>query len=224
MNSRYSGSSSLSPHSEKRFSVLLATNRLFSWTGSETLLLTMAEGLLDLGCDVTVYVRHLDSSWAVRYLDARAGVTDNIEALRELDFDIAHVQHSACVVDVRAVFPSLPILFSSLGVLPFLEQPLPFDAGISEYLAVSEEVAANLAAFGLAKRKIHVIRNLVSERVFSPSTPIRAHPERILVLSYRMDEWEEIFASRSRSKSGLFYPVRRRRGCCSFPGSPGGRD
>ncbi len=173
---------------QKRFSVLLATNHLFGWTGSETLLLTLAEGLLDWGCNVVVYVRHLDQSWAGRYLDPRALLTDSIDAIRQLDFDLAHVQHNACLVDVRAALPSLPMLFSSLGVLPFLEQPPPFDVGVSDYLAISEEVASNLVNHGIPESQIHVVRNLVSERRFSPSTPIRPRPERILVLSYKMDE------------------------------------
>lgn len=175
------------PNSTPSYSVLLATNHLLGWTGSETLLLTLAQGLLENNCRVTIYTRHWDEDWLDRHFDPRIRVTDDLNAVRHCSFDLAHVQHNSCVVDVRAARPTLPIIFSSLGVLPFLEQPLPFDIGISRFLAISEEVAANFQANGIPNDKIHIIRNLVDARCFMPSGPIRPKVERILVLSYRMD-------------------------------------
>lgn len=172
----------------KRPAVLLATNHLSGWTGSETLLLTLVEGLRAAGCALAVYARHLDRDWFVRQVGDDIPVADDPVALRGRRFDLAHVQHSTCLVDVRAAFPSLPIVFSSLGVLPFLEQPPPIDCGISRYLAISEEVRANLVAQGVPADRIDIVRNLVSELRFAPTEPIRSRPERILVLSYRMDE------------------------------------
>lgn len=168
-------------------SILLATNHLFGWTGSETLLLTLIDGLLQAGCRIAVYVRHWNPEWVDAHFDPRVRLTDDIRTLGAIHFDLAHVQHSACLVDVRAARPVLPILFSSLGVLPFLEQPVPFELGVSRYLAISEEVAANLTAHGIDERRIHIFRNLVSDSRFRLNTPIRQRPERILVLSYKMD-------------------------------------
>lgn len=175
-------------HSARPRSILLATNHLFGWTGSETLLLTLIEGLLDSGCSIAVYVRHWNPEWLDAHFDPRVRLTDDLRTLQHLSFDLAHVQHSACLVDVRAAFPTLPALFSSLGVLPFLEQPVPFDLGVSRYLAISEEVAANLASHGIPEHRIHIVRNLVSGRRFCPDSEIRERPERILVISYKMDE------------------------------------
>lgn len=172
--------------SSKQFSLLMTTNQLFGWTGSETLLLTLIEGLLKVGCQVAVYARHLDTTWASRHIDPSIRFTDDLDNLRHLSFDVAHVQHSACLVDVRATFPRLPILFSSLGILPFLEQPTPFDLGVSRYLAISEEVVSNLMAHGIAEQQIHIVRNLVSSVRFSPRNIINEKPERILVLSNKI--------------------------------------
>lgn len=169
-------------------SILLATNHLFGWTGSETLLLTLIQGLLERGCRLTVYVRHWNSEWLDRYFDHGIRLTNDLNAVRKEYFDLAHVQHNSCLVDVRAVFPRLPTIFSSLGVLPFLEQPIPFDLGACHYLAISEEVADNLAKHGIPRQEIHIVRNMVSGDEFFPISPIRMHPERILVLSYKMDE------------------------------------
>jgi len=166
--------------------VLLATNQLSGWTGSETLLLTLIEGLRTKGFGLAVYARHLDRDWAIRQIGEGVPVTDDLVTLRMHRFDLAHVQHSSCLVDVRAAFQQLPIIFASLGVLPFLEQPPPFDCGIARHLAISEEVRDKLIAQGVPGERIEIFRNLVSERCFTMGGPLRARPERILVLSYRM--------------------------------------
>ena len=171
--------------------ILLATDHLYSWAGSETLLLSLIEGLLD-DLELVVYARYLDKEWIGRHIDRSVRLVDSLEAIRENKFDLAHIQHCSCVVDIRAVFPNLPILFSSLGVLPFLEQPVPFDVGVSSYLAISEEVAKNLIGQGIPESAITIIRNLVSTRRFFPKAPIRQRPERILVLSNKIDEGRRV--------------------------------
>lgn len=175
-----------------RLLVLLATNYLYGWTGSETLVLTLVEGLRKHGCEVVVYARHLDQSWAAGLCGPDVVLTDNIESLRTRHFDLAHVQHNTCLIDVRAAFPTLPIVFSSLGVLPFLEQPAPFDCGVVRYLAISEEVRDNLLAQGIPIDQIEIIRNLVSEWNFTLTEPIRPKLERILVISNKLDDARKI--------------------------------
>ncbi len=175
----------------KSLKILLATDHLYYWAGSETLLLTLVEGLLS-DCELVVYARYLDKEWVGQHVDRGVRLIDSLDVVRENKFDLAHVQHCSCVVDIRAVFPNLPILFSSLGILPFLEQPVPFDAGVSHYLAISEEVAKNLIGQGVPERAITIIRNLVSTQRFFPKTPIRQRPERILVLSNKIDEERRI--------------------------------
>lgn len=183
-----SGCADWSTGPAKRPVVLLTTNHLSGWTGSETLLLTLVEGLRAAGCGLAVYARHLDRDWFVRQVGEDVPVTNDLGALLGRSFDLAHVQHSTCLVDVREAFPRLPVVFSSLGVLPFLEQPPPFECGIARYLAISEEVGGNLVAQGAPTDRIDIIRNLVNERRFAPTEPIRVRPERILVVSYRMEE------------------------------------
>ena len=185
------GKSSSKNIDTKRFSILFATDHLFYWAGSETLLLTLVGGLLK-DCEIIVYARYLDKKWIGRHIDRSVRLIDSLEAVRENKFDLAHVQHCSCVVDIRAVFPNLPILFSSLGVLPFLEQPVPFDVGVSHYLAISEEVTKNLVGQGVPESAITIIRNLVSSQRFFPKSPIRQRPERILVLSNKIDEGRSI--------------------------------
>lgn len=170
-------------------SVLLATNHLIGWSGSETLLLVLIEELRAQGCRLAVYARHVNREWAGRWISTDVPVFDDLAAMDAgFRFDLAHVHHNSCLIDVREFFPQLPILFSSLGVLPFLEQPPPFDCGVTYHLAISEEVAFNLSRCGVPQQQIQILRNLVSGRLFCPANEIRTKPERILVLSYKMDE------------------------------------
>ena len=185
-------SSTRDNRSSARPAILLATNHLFCWGGSETLLLTLIEGLREHGCQVTVYVRRLDRSWASGLCDREVFLTDDLETLRTRDFDLAHVQHNSCLMDVRATFPLLPVVFSSLGVMPFLEQPPPFDCGVAQYLGVSEEVRDNLVACGVPSNRIEIVRNLVSESRFVPIKPIRSKPERILVISNKLNDARKV--------------------------------
>lgn len=178
--------------SNTRYVLLLATNHLVDWTGSETMLLTLIEGLLSGNCKIVVYARHINEDWVNRYLNPRVELVTSLDAIRELQVDLAHVQHSSCLMDVRTAFPNLPILFSSLGVLPFLEQPPPVDAGVSQYLAISEEVVANLIRQDVPTTKISIVRNLINGRIFRPVQPIRPHLERVLVLSHRMDRTRQV--------------------------------
>lgn len=176
------------PCTQTKETVLFTSNHLLGWTGSETLLMTLVGGLLERGYPLAVYARHCDQHWLDAHFDPRIRLTDDLSTLQDVPFDLAHIQHSSCLLEVRATFPALPTIFSSLGVLPFLEQPPPFNLGVSRYLAISEEVCDNLTRQGAPRQEIHVLRNTVNDRQFFPTSQICEHPERILVLSYKMAE------------------------------------
>lgn len=173
---------------EKGLSILLTTNHLLGWTGSETLVSTLTEILSERGCQLIIYARHINWEWVRQHGDPRVHMVDDLEQVRDHHFDLAHVHHSSCLVDVKAAFPTLPVVFSSLGVLPFLEQPAPIELGVHFFLAVSEEVATSLHAHGVPRDRIQVLRNVVNEKRFLPATLVRPRPGRILVLSYKMRE------------------------------------
>jgi len=64
------------------------------------------------------------------------------------------------------------------GVIPFLEQPPVVDLGISRFLAISEEVAANLVRKGVREEDLSIFRNIVDSRMFGRSRRSAIHPER----------------------------------------------
>lgn len=183
-------------------SILLATNHLSGWTGSETLLLTVVEYLHQHGYELTIYCRDIDLEWAKKQIASDIRIVSDLSVIRDELFSLAHVQHNSCLVDIRAEFPNLPILFSSLGVLPFLEQPPPFDCGVTHYLAISEEVQNNLVTRGIEKEKINIIHNLVNEHRFYPQREIRHRLEKILVLSYKIDDAKKLMLYKAAASIG----------------------
>ena len=114
-------------------------------------------------------------------------VVSNLENLTGDAFDVAHIHHNVMAMEVRRRFPDLPLVFLSHGVLPFLEQSPPVDIGIAHYMAVSEEVQANIVRQGIRENRVEIFRNIVDSDKFSPRTSLPARPSRALVLSNKLD-------------------------------------
>ncbi|MFN8060731.1 MAG: glycosyltransferase family 2 protein [Vicinamibacterales bacterium] len=170
--------------------VLVSTHHLLDYTGTETYTLTLAEAIRRAGHEVVVHTRYRDKT-ARRLHALGIRVVDDIDAIAGERFDVAHVHHAPNVAEVRYVFPTLPIVAVSHGVLPFLEQPLPFDVGVARHLGVSEEVCDHLIAAGVPAERVAVSRNLVDAQKFTPTSRIADVPRRALVVSGYLDEARE---------------------------------
>lgn len=164
--------------------LLLGTNHLFGYTGSELTALTLARQLQSLGQRVTVWARHVHPAFAAR---AAAGLTvvERLDGLDLAAFDAAYVQHLLGALELRHRAPRLPLLHAHLGVLPFLEQPAFLDLGVHRHLAISEEVRDNLIARGVPPARIAFLRNVVDSERFRPLGPPAEPPRRALLYSYK---------------------------------------
>lgn len=174
----------------KKLNILLSTHHLLDYTGSEIFTYIIAEKLKSKGHNIVVYSPYLDKT-AEMLKEAGFFVVDNLEAVKNNKFDIAHVHHNIIALEVRNYFQSIPIVYLSHGILPFLEQPPIINLGISKYLAVSEEVEKNLIAQGINKNLIQIFRNMVDDEKFSTRTEINKIPQKVLVISGRIDSSKE---------------------------------
>jgi GT2 family glycosyltransferase len=170
---------------EKQLSVLLATNHLFTYTGSEITLITIAKKLKEKGHNVSVYAKYIDSHF-IHVFDEIAPVLNDIRELSRYQFNAAYIQHNTIALEIRYQYPSLPILFASLGVLPFLEQPPLVDLDIYKHLAISEEVNDNLIHKGIDVSSIEIFRNIVDSNKFKPIRTINPKPLTAIVYSYKI--------------------------------------
>lgn len=167
--------------------VLLATNHYFDFTGSETFAYTMARALAGRGCDVSLYAPFTGGAIAYQTRSQGIPVFHDPKELTAANFDVIQASHNLVALEVRLHFPDVPLVFLSHGVLPFLEQPPVDDLNISRYLAVSEEVRENLVTRGVPEKQISIFRNGIDTERYQPQDDIRPKPERILVVSNRLN-------------------------------------
>ncbi len=170
-----------------RYKILLTNHQLLHNSGSEILTLTLARSLKKQNCDVTVYSKYL-GELSVEFKNDGIEVVKDLKLIKDKKFDLAHVHHNINALEVRNTFPELPIIFFSQGVLPFLEQPPAIDINISHYLAISEEVKANLMKNGIAEEEISVIGNLIDSMKFFPKKQLNENVNNILVVSAKITE------------------------------------
>ncbi len=166
--------------------LLLATNHLFTYTGSEITLLTLAKELSLRGHNIFVYSKYISHQF-VRKFSEFSSVTDDLKKFDDITFDAAYVQHNPIALEVRHSRPALPIFFASLGILPFLEQPPPINVSVDNYLAISEEVKDNLIKGGISREIIYLFRNIVDSGKFRPLRTLNHRPQSAAIYSYKID-------------------------------------
>ncbi len=180
----------------KPLSVLLATNHLLTYSGSEITLFTIAKILKEKGHFVSIYAAYTNPRF-ITIFNGIASVFDDVRKLSEFNdvcklsgkqFDVAYVQHHTIALEVRHQFPNLPMVLASLGVVPFLEQPPVVDLNICKYLAISEEVERNLIQKGIQEAAVTIFRNIVDSRKFRPTRIVNQRPRSAFIYSYKMDE------------------------------------
>lgn len=182
---------------------LLATHHYLEYTGTETYLLTLARELLSLGHRPFLYAPYLGGAVARETRRLGVEIADRLDRFAGAPLEVAHVSHNLVAYQVRRAFPALPMVFVSHGVVPFLEQPPAADLGVHAFVAVSEEVAANLAASGVPREAIRIVRNFVDVERFRPDGPVAPRPRRLLVLSYRMEDDIEARLRRAAAAAGI---------------------
>ncbi|MEP0859895.1 MAG: glycosyltransferase [Ignavibacterium sp.] len=178
---------SLSTIENVKLNVLLTNHHLLDYTGSENYTFTLAKYLKKNNCNVYVYSKYLDKTLE-DFRELNIPVVENLEEIKNIPFDIAHVHHNINAAEIRYHFPNLPIVFLSHGVIPFLEQPPFLNIDIDQYLAVSEEVKDNLIKHNIPREKIIVLGNLIANDLFYPVRPINRLPKKLLVLSSKLNE------------------------------------
>ncbi len=170
----------------RSLNILITNHHLLDFTGSEIFTLTLADSLTRKGHNVIVYSKYVDKMLG-EFNKRNIKVVEDLNSIKNYKFDIAHVHHSINAMEVRYYFPSLPIVFLSHGVLPFLEQPPFIELNIQKYLAVSEEVKENLINKGIKENQIEIFRNIVDTGIFNERKNANHTPKKALILSNRID-------------------------------------
>ncbi len=180
---------------------ILMTNLRLSWySGSDTYLYALGKELIARGHQVSVYSKQISPVMQGRRFE-EAGITvlsslerDYQKIDKDLDFDVIHGQHNTPISEASRVFPELPAIFVSHGVLPEPEKP-PKDVLISKYIGVSEEVV-DFQFKDIPKEKKLVIRNPIdTERFYYAPKKAGKRLKILIVSNYFHNTWrgEEVW-------------------------------
>lgn len=163
--------------------ILITNHHLDSRAGSELFTATLAVELKKRNHQVSVFSPILGTI-SEEIKKNGVIVVDDLRMLKEEKFDIIHAQHNTIAILARSIFPNVPMIFMSHGVLPELEQSPSIDLGIERFIAVSEEVKENLINRGGApEEKIVIVRNFVDTEIFYSKKSVNPNPKNLLVIS-----------------------------------------
>ncbi|MCD5384453.1 MAG: glycosyltransferase [Candidatus Pacebacteria bacterium] len=164
--------------------ILITNQYIVNRAGTELFTIDLALELSRLGHNVYVYTSAMVPEVVAPAELAGVLVTDDIATISHIDFDVIHAQHNVVAVLTRSVFPNIPMVYMSHGVIPRLEQPPSIDIGISGYIAVSEEVRDNLIDnYGVNDSDISIIYNFVDVNKFHNTNTVNNELNNILVIS-----------------------------------------
>jgi hypothetical protein len=173
-----------------KLNILITNHHLDGYTGSEIFTLTLAKSLKDRGHTITVYSKYIGEI-ENEFREYGINLVENLNEIKDIKFDVAHIHHNISLVEVRNIFPNLPVVFLSQGVLPFLEHPPFFNLNVSRYIAISEEIKKEFLKNGISEKDIDMIGNLIDIQKFSSKNQIKDAPHKALVISAKINAEKE---------------------------------
>ncbi|XLQ20398.1 MAG: glycosyltransferase [Candidatus Moraniibacteriota bacterium] len=163
--------------------ILITNYSLLNYAGTENYVIDIARYFHKSKYEVFVYSPLIGMS-GQDIFDDGIHVTSNLLDIANIDFDIIHAHHNIVAIFTRAIFPNVPMIFMSHGVLPKIEQPPFIDINITSYVAVSEEVRDNLVKrHNIDIKKISIIRNFVDFVRFQEHKKVNSVLKNVLVIS-----------------------------------------
>lgn len=159
--------------------ILITNQYMMNRTGSELFTVELAQLLTEHGHEVYIY-----SPVTELAVGSEVVITDDLQSIANIDFDIIHAQHNITALLARSVFPNVPIVYMSHGILPSIEQPPSVPIGVALYIAVSEEVQDNLVNnHNIDVDKVKIVCNAVDTEKYHSFKPVNKELKNILVVS-----------------------------------------
>lgn len=173
--------------------------------GSEIFVKCLAHTLKGLGHEVTCFTLSCGGVSA-EIESAGIRVVDNVESLRNDQFDLIHAQHRTPSVLVRRAFPNVPMLYLAHGTEPSEEQPPTRELGNVRYLAISEGVKHHLHEnHGIVD--VEIIRNPIDLNEFRSHHDINVMPRRAILLKNAVDPTDMEIMSRFFAERGIAFDL-----------------
>jgi hypothetical protein len=158
--------------------IVLATNWLAGFGGSETYLLTVAEELRALGHEPTIHARELGE---MAQFARRRGIPVASEEELPDRCDAVLAQDGVTSCSLAARYPDTPQIFVAHSLLFDLQAPPQVDGLVSRVVVLNDRLAARMGAMA-SELEVVRLRQPVDLRRFSPRGDIRREPKRALLL------------------------------------------
>lgn len=178
--------------------VLLCTNHMARWAGSELVILELAEEFRRRHHLVTVFANEVSGELREALQLCSASIAESTKQVDIFDFDIVYAQHHVlpllidCKKEVwtqrRKRFPVF--IFNHLSPYNPFETPGPFvESAMADFIfGNSPETAERVRLFGVAFEKIEVFANPAPMSFQSEHGPSNKQLERLLVVSNHLPE------------------------------------
>lgn len=189
--------------------IILATNHLFSWTGSEITLSILATLLKESGHDVLVYSDFHSNIKLIEDMMPGCSYTGSLEDVRKFTPNVAYTQHHSVAVNIRSACPNVPIAHAMLGTLPHLEKFPQADLRINYFLPISEEVASTLPVGLISSASVSIFRNIVDDQLFTAEKSTNKL-DSICCYSYKVSDEKYKSLNVAASERGLRIVDNRR--------------
>jgi hypothetical protein len=176
---------------------LLTTHHFIGWTGSELVLIDLAEALLSAGCNVTVYAALASPAIVEAAFGDRVKIIRDPGEVELKAYDSVYVQHqmvsrlmlsASTLLSENAQRPYF--VFNHLSSFEPFEYPGPFlETDIADEIwANSKETTQKLAEFGPAFQKIDVVPNPAPKAFTAKPRPKGTPLKRLLSVSNHLPE------------------------------------
>jgi len=170
----------------KPLRIVLATNHLQAFTGSELMIATLAHALQSFGHTVLLYAPFVSDALFSHRPFLELQWTDSLAELKNFDPQVGYTQHHTIAITVRQALPYCPLLHGILGVLPFLEQPPLHDLALARMLVLSEEVLRHVERVGPMRGEWTIFRNVIDDALFNAETEPAHEPKSVVLHSYKL--------------------------------------
>lgn len=198
----------------KPLRIVLATNHLQAFTGSELMIATLADALQSFGHTVLLYAPFVSGALFLHRPFLNLKWTDSLAELKGFAPQVGYTQHHTIAITVRQALPHCPIMHGILGVLPFLEQPPLHDLALTRMLVLSEEVLGHVRRLDPRHGELTVFRNVIDDGLFIPEAEPAHEPKSVVLHSYKLEPSTMSRIYDACAKNGLTVIDRR-------PSTPG---
>lgn len=154
---------------------LLLTNQLFRWSGSEVVIVEIAEELEKRGWEVSIFAPNLSVEFSNEFSTSKISVTDDIGLITLSDFDLVYCQHQVLnyfledLLEVVASERPPKVIYGHLSPFNRLERPgLKIENAFADsILCNSLETLCKMIELGLDSNKTSLFPNPAPSDFFS---------------------------------------------------------